>query len=1100
MNKYLAFICAFLLTLTIALVPAVRMESERTQPGSAVAQSSGAISTYEIDVLSGVQPESGFANLHVTCRWHTGSCVAGGLFDKGAALDLRRYQVPVGWLEIMASWLATVKHPVYASFRHVAGAKDLKIRFMGYDSKTTSCRKVIAEVFNNGIVIAEINYTHVAMPPPEIVERVLYDLPDTEDRMKVAEIAWPHYNNPEAGDNSHAFQSLSDLHGLENWTDGSGCDSTAPHLHQEVKNPEGSPQTVWPHRDDRKDAGTGVHLHLECHDSDNFENDIRCPGIAQPYGNDEGHGGYHCISSSMWLWKISDRTTQPPLYAAPGTNSTCPPTNLSLKSGSALTLEFDSSDNVRFELYKADGGGAFCNADASSCVHDGTAAAASASNTTTFERRSGNEPWSSGKYRARGQGCGSNGCGAWSGWSDTIDHIAPPTGLALKSSRDGQLGVHYTRVDIPDAGWHEFALYQADTDGRFCDVCDALTTVPQPATRATPGENTEAPTLFGLQPDRAYKARARSCRSGGPGPGGVPADNCGAWSDFTPTIYHASPPESIGLVSSSGNLGVSFKSLRAARFQLYKSSGSTCTVGAAGCTLVATITAGTSASAALRQATFGQRTGGAYWVRGQSCLTSGAGGSGGVGGAAGTPGPRVATDACGAWSALSPQFTHRVPSFGTSRVSDQSWTEGSSVSLTLPAATGGDGTLTYSLSPALPSGVTRTNFAVSGAPSAVKTRTMHTWTATDENGDKASITFHVTVNAAPPPPTVTPTRRCTLTVYASPQKGGTVSGGTTVDCSSSTEAKAEAEANTGYRFSHWSGDGTGTGASERTVTMSADRSVTAHFEPTLACDGNTFVFEVGRSSSKTLSAARNGSGTITYSDGTGRPTWLAFDAPTHAVSGTPPRAGAWLFSTLSTDADGNKAYCPHLVEGKKIPYTVTATVSPNTAWGSVTKSPAGPNYYYGNSVTLTANANPGYRFVRWSNGASGTSTTARVTVTGTVSVTATFEKTYTLSVSVTKTARGYLHGSVTRTPWKAAYAHNDRVTLRANANPGYRFVRWSGAASGASTTARVTMNGDKTVKAHFELIPLPPCDPSVPGSCACPPSFPICGNAEDEGG
>ena len=33
MNKYLACACSFLFTLTVALVPAVRMESERSQPG-----------------------------------------------------------------------------------------------------------------------------------------------------------------------------------------------------------------------------------------------------------------------------------------------------------------------------------------------------------------------------------------------------------------------------------------------------------------------------------------------------------------------------------------------------------------------------------------------------------------------------------------------------------------------------------------------------------------------------------------------------------------------------------------------------------------------------------------------------------------------------------------------------------------------------------------------------------------------------------------------------------------------------------------------------------------------------------------------------------
>ena len=59
-----------------------------------------------------------------------------------------------------------------------------------------------------------------------------------------------------------------------------------------------------------------------------------------------------------------------------------------------------------------------------------------------------------------------------------------------------------------------------------------------------------------------------------------------------------------------------------------------------------------------------------------------------------------------------------------------------------------------------------------------------------------------------------------------------------------------------------------------------------------------------------------------------------------------------------------------------------------------------------------------------------------------MSVTATFApRTCTLSVSVTKTASGYAHGSLTRTPWKWLYGYSDRVTLRANANPGYRFVK-----------------------------------------------------------
>lgn len=103
MSKYLAFVCSFLFTLTVALVPAVRMESERS-PGQAVAQSSGANPTYEFDVLSGIQPADGAVSLRVTCRWHTGGCVLkNGKVPHGNALDLRLHTGAV----------ATVQHPVY---------------------------------------------------------------------------------------------------------------------------------------------------------------------------------------------------------------------------------------------------------------------------------------------------------------------------------------------------------------------------------------------------------------------------------------------------------------------------------------------------------------------------------------------------------------------------------------------------------------------------------------------------------------------------------------------------------------------------------------------------------------------------------------------------------------------------------------------------------------------------------------------------------------------------------------------------------------------------------------------------------------------------
>ena len=93
----------------------------------------------------------------------------------------------------------------------------------------------------------------------------------------------------------------------------------------------------------------------------------------------------------------------------------------------------------------------------------------------------------------------------------------------------------------------------------------------------------------------------------------------------------------------------------------------------------------------------------------------------------------------------------RIPTFGAQTVTDKTLAQNTPITaFYLPAATGGDGTLTYALSPALPSGVTGATsspYRVSGTPSVSMTRTQYTWTATDADGDTASLAFHVTITA-----------------------------------------------------------------------------------------------------------------------------------------------------------------------------------------------------------------------------------------------------------------------------------------------------------------------------------------------------------------
>ena len=112
--------------------------------------------------------------------------------------------------------------------------------------------------------------------------------------------------------------------------------------------------------------------------------------------------------------------------------------------------------------------------------------------------------------------------------------------------------------------------------------------------------------------------------------------------------------------------------------------------------------------------------------------------------------------ATGAASAA-PGPADRQPSFGNATVEAQRYTVGTAVTLTLPAATNGDGRLTYTLEPAaLPAGLTYTPPAagaatggtLAGTPTAVHPATTYTLTATDADGDPAELTFTVEVGAA----------------------------------------------------------------------------------------------------------------------------------------------------------------------------------------------------------------------------------------------------------------------------------------------------------------------------------------------------------------
>ncbi len=91
---------------------------------------------------------------------------------------------------------------------------------------------------------------------------------------------------------------------------------------------------------------------------------------------------------------------------------------------------------------------------------------------------------------------------------------------------------------------------------------------------------------------------------------------------------------------------------------------------------------------------------------------------------------------------------NRTLTFGSAVVENMTFSVGQHVETSpLPSARGGDGALRYSLSPVLPSGLRfdASSRAITGIPTKALERTLFTYTATDSNGDGASLRFNIAV-------------------------------------------------------------------------------------------------------------------------------------------------------------------------------------------------------------------------------------------------------------------------------------------------------------------------------------------------------------------
>lgn len=147
------------------------------------------------------------------------------------------------------------------------------------------------------------------------------------------------------------------------------------------------------------------------------------------------------------------------------------------------------------------------------------------------------------------------------------------------------------------------------------------------------------------------------------------------------------------------------------------------------------------------------------------------------------------------------------------------------------------------------------------------------------------------------------------------------------------------------------------------------------------------------------------------------------------------------------------------------PNTYTINASPNPSNGGVVTG--GGTYQQGQSCTVSAVANTGYTFLRWTENGSQVSTNANYTftVTGNRTLVAQFQlQSFSISATVTPSNSGTVAGG-------GYYNYGQICTLMATANTGYVFEKWTknGTQVSTETTYSFTVTESASYVAHFQL-------------------------------
>ena len=293
----------------------------------------------------------------------------------------------------------------------------------------------------------------------------------------------------------------------------------------------------------------------------------------------------------------------------------------------------------------------------------------------------------------------------------------------------------------------------------------------------------------------------------------------------------------------------------------------------------------------------------------------------------------------------------------------------------------------------------------------------------------------------------------TVAVSANPTNGGTVTGGGTYQQGQSCTVSALA--NAGFTFTNWTENGSVVSTNANyTFTVNGNRTLVANFQ------AQTQSYTITVSANPTAGGTVTGGGT--YNQGASCTVTATANNGYTFTNWTENGNVVSTQASYTFTVTGNRTLVAHFTAQPQN-YTVTVSANP-AAGGTVT---GGGSYQQGQSCTVSATANTGYNFVRWTENGNQVSTNPNYTfvVNGNRTLVAQFQaQSYYVATNSNPSNGGTTSGS-------GLYSYGESCTVTAMPALGYDFVNWTENNTPVSTEAAYTFtvtNGHNLV-ANFVL-------------------------------